>query len=87
MGGVVMDAGAHEQPDHVVALLFQKPGRDGAVHATAHRQHDPRHREVPKRPFGNGTEVHYKDKKSERPGSHRTEALAYLDGELARRGP
>ena len=38
----LMDAGAHEQADDVVALLLEQVRGDGAVHSATHRQHDAR---------------------------------------------
>src|SRR2546430_1611489 len=35
-----MRAGAHEQPDHVVPLLFQQVRADGAIYPAAHGEND-----------------------------------------------
>jgi len=45
----MMDAGAHEQADDVVALLFEQEGCDGAIDAAAHGQDDARGHGNPRR--------------------------------------
>src|SRR5207249_3308196 len=38
---IIVDAGAHEQADHVVPLPLEQHGRDGAIHAPRHCQYNP----------------------------------------------
>jgi hypothetical protein len=45
-GGIVVDAGAHEEADDLVALLIQQEGGHRAVHPSGHGQYNTRRHDV-----------------------------------------